>query len=289
MIIDGKKIAEEIQSDIRSQIVQLPGRPPCLAVILIGDHPPSHIYVKRKTKACESVGIRSLLVSLSTSVTEIELIAQVDALNESPDVDGILVQLPLPSHINTSNIMHRVNPEKDVDGFHPLNIGKMLIGETDGFFPCTPLGVQIMLQRSGINVSGKKVLIIGRSNIVGKPLAALLMQNSPSGNATVTVANSRTENLKELCLASDVIIAAMGQPKFLKADMVKDGAVVVDVGINKIADSSKKSGYQIVGDADFEALAPKCSWISPVPGGVGPMTIAMLLSNTLKSYLKRLS
>lgn len=289
MIIDGIKIAEEIQSEIKSQVAKLAGRsrPPCLGVILIGDHGPSHIYVDRKAKACEAVGMRSLVRLLSTHITESELLAEVAALNDNPAVDGILVQLPLPPSINPNRIMHSISPDKDVDGFHPLNIGKMLIGETDGFFPCTPLGIKVLIERSGIEIAGKQALILGRSNIVGKPLAALLMQNTPGGNATVTIAHSRSQNLAAICRMSDIIIVAIGQPQFLKADMVREGTVVVDVGINKIPDASRKSGYRIVGDVDFDAVAKKCSFITPVPGGVGPMTIAMLLSNTLKSYLRR--
>ncbi len=287
MIIDGKKIADEIQQEIKATVKGLSGRPPCLTVILVGGHPPSQIYVKRKTEACASVGIRSIRCELPENTTEVELLILIDKLNQDPNVDGILIQLPLPHQINPTRVTHHVNPEKDVDGFHPLNVGKILIGETDGFIPCTPLGIQKLIERSSIEIAGKNVLMIGRSNIVGKPMAALLMQNTPSGNATVTIANRYSKDIKSLCLFSDIIIVAIGQPKFITADMIKQGTAIIDVGINKVDDPTKKSGYKIVGDVDFPNVAPKCSYITPVPGGVGPMTIAMLLHNTLKSYQKR--
>lgn len=283
-IIDGKKIAETIQNEVKEIVGQLTDRPPCLAVILVGDHPPSSIYVARKTQACESAGIRSIRYRLPEKTSEKELQAQIEALNQDPAIDGILVQLPLPSHINPVRITRFINPSKDVDGFHPYNVGKMLIGETDGFIPCTPLGIKVLLERYSINISGKHALVIGRSNIVGKPMAALLMQGAPGGNATVTVAHRYSVDLKQFCLLADLIIVAVGKPCFITADMVKEGAIVIDVGINKIADINSKKGYQIVGDVDFEHVAPKCSFITPVPGGVGPMTIAMLLQNTLQSY-----
>ncbi|MBA3722172.1 MAG: bifunctional 5,10-methylenetetrahydrofolate dehydrogenase/5,10-methenyltetrahydrofolate cyclohydrolase [Parachlamydiaceae bacterium] len=289
MIIDGKKIAEEIQQEIKQTIQKYNRRQPCLAVILVGEHAPSQIYVNRKTQACESVGIKSIRKELHETTTELELLAEIELLNNDPTVDGILVQLPLPPHINPSHVTHFIQPDKDVDGFHPINVGKMLIGETDGFFPCTPLGVKVLLERSSIETTGKHVLVIGRSNIVGKPTAALLMQSTPGGNATVTIAHRFSTNLKQLCLAADIIVVAIGQPKFITADMVKEGVVIIDVGINKITDLSKKSGYKIVGDVDFENVQAKASYITPVPNGVGPMTIAMLLQNTLLSYTKRLS
>jgi methylenetetrahydrofolate dehydrogenase (NADP+) / methenyltetrahydrofolate cyclohydrolase len=287
MILDGKKIADQIQQEIKQSIQQLTGRSPCLAVILVGDHPPSQIYINRKTQACESVGIHSMRSELPATISEAELLAEVEALNQNPDVDGILVQLPLPHHINPLHIIHCINPDKDVDGFHPYNVGKMLIGDHSGFIPCTPLGIKVLMNRSSIDITGKHALVIGRSNIVGKPMAALLMQGTPGGNATVTVAHRYSADLKNFCLLADLIIVAIGQPKFITADMVKEGAMVIDVGINKVADPSKKSGYQIVGDVDFANVAPKCSFITPVPGGVGPMTIAMLLNNALLSYQKK--
>lgn len=288
MIIDGKKIAQDIQNEIKDSIQMIQGRTPCLAVILVGDHLPSRIYVERKTKACEEIGMRSIKIELSASISEKELLNQIEKLNQNNEVDGILVQLPLPAQINPNHITQAVDPQKDVDGFNPVNVGKMLTGETDGFLPCTPLGIRVLLERSKIEVARKHVLIAGRSNIVGKPMAAILMQNNPQGNATVTIAHSKTPNFAELSSMADIIIAAIGQPLFLKKKMIKEGAVVVDVGINKIADPTRSSGYRIVGDADFDHIKDKCSFITPVPGGVGPMTIAMLLSNTFKSFKRRI-
>jgi len=284
MIIDGKKIADEIQQEIKEKIQRLTTRAPCLAVILVGNHPPSQIYVNRKTQACEAIGIHSVKYELPETISEQELLSIVADLNRDPAIDGILVQLPLPPHINPTKITHHIRPNKDVDGFNPYNVGKVLIGETDGFLPCTPLGIKVLIERYAIDISGKHALVIGRSNIVGKPMAALLMQGAPGGNATVTVAHRYSTDLKKFCLLADIIIVAVGQPKFITADMVKEGAVVIDVGINKIDDPRKKNGYQIVGDVDFENVAKKCSFITPVPGGVGPMTIAMLLHNTFLSY-----
>lgn len=284
MIIDGKKIAEDIQAEIRSTIAKNCKRPPCLVVLLVGTHPASQIYVSRKTAACQSVGISSVKLELEENISEEALLNQIAIFNADQQIDGILVQLPLPPHINPKRIMHAIDPQKDVDGFHPYNVGKMLIGETDGFLPCTPLGIKTLMERSSIEVTGRHVLVIGRSNIVGKPTAALLMQATPGGNATVTIAHSQTRNLKELCQTADILIAAIGQPKFVKAEMVKLGAIVIDVGTNKVIDPTKKNGYKIVGDVDFDGVSQKCSFITPVPGGVGPMTIAMLLQNTLKSY-----
>lgn len=284
MIIDGKKIANEIQQEIKETIQQYTTRPPTLAVILVGEHPPSQIYVNRKTQACQEVGIHSIQRELPASISEEALLAEIDLLNQDPTVDGILVQLPLPAHMNPFRITHHIHPEKDVDGFHPYNVGRLLIGEHTGFLPCTPLGIKMLMDRCAIEMTGKHVLVIGRSNIVGKPMAAMLMQGMPGANATVTVAHRYSVDLKMLCQFADIIIIAIGQPKFLTADMVKEGAVVIDVGINKVEDPSKKNGYQIVGDVDFLNVAPKCSYITPVPGGVGPMTIAMLLKNTLLSY-----
>lgn len=287
MIIDGKKIAQDIQNEIKASLLNIKGRAPCLAVILVGNHTPSRIYVERKTKACLEVGIRSIKIELPDTISENELYDQIQKLNADPSIDGILVQLPLPPQINAANITESVSPEKDVDGFNSVNVGKMLMGETDGFLSCTPLGIRVLLERSHIEVTGKHVLIVGRSNIVGKPMAAILMQNSPEGNATVTIAHSKTTNFVALSKMADIIIVAIGQPLFLKKEMIKEGAVVIDVGINKIIDTSKPSGYRIVGDADYDNIKDLCSFITPVPGGVGPMTIAMLISNTLKSYKKR--
>ena len=287
MIIDGKAIAAQIEQEIKEKVRHYKTRKPCLAVILVGSHPASLIYVKRKTEACERVGILSLKKEFPATLKEDELIQEIEKLNRDPRVDGILIQLPLPPHMNPTRIMQCIDPAKDIDGFHPINIGKLLVGETDGFVPCTPLGIKVLLERSGIETAGKHALVLGRSNIVGKPMAALLMQSKSGGNATVTIAHSQTKDLKNLCRQADILIAAIGQPRYIKADMVKEGAVVIDVGINKIDNPEKKVGYQIVGDVDFENVEKKCSFITPVPGGVGPMTIAMLLSNTLTSFERR--
>lgn len=285
MLIDGKAIADQIQQEIKTILEKVQGPKPCLAVIIVGDHAPSLIYVNRKRKACAEIGIESILIALPSTITEEKLISEVEKLNQDAKVNGILIQLPLPPHINPIHVIRHISPAKDVDGLHPINVGKMLIGEKDAFLPCTPHGIKVMLERSNIPVSGKHVLVMGRSNLVGKPMAAILMQNAEGANATVTIAHSRTANLKELALTADIIIAAIGQAKFVTADMVKQGAVVIDVGINKINDPAQKSGYKIVGDVDFENVEKKCAAITPVPGGVGPMTIAMLLSNTLKSFM----
>jgi methylenetetrahydrofolate dehydrogenase (NADP+) / methenyltetrahydrofolate cyclohydrolase len=287
MIIDGKSIADQIQAELKAAIGQLNGRPPCLAVIMVGEHPPSQIYVARKAQACENVGIRSIKKLLSFHSSEEEILQEIATLNQDASVDGILVQLPLPLHINPFKIFEAIDPQKDVDGFHPVNVGKMFLGESDGFLPCTPLGIKVLLEHSNADMTGKHALVIGRSNIVGKPMAALLMQNTKGGNATVTIAHRHTQNIKSLSLMADIIIVAIGQPKFLTADMVCEGAIVIDVGVNKVENPALASGYQIVGDVDFENVKEKCSFITPVPKGVGPMTIAMLLKNTLLSYTRR--
>lgn len=284
-LIDGKAIAKVIQKKIESSISTLSHRKPGLAFVLVGNDPASQTYIQMKKKRCTEVGILSFDCELPNSISEKRLLDEIAKLNKNPDVDGILVQLPLPDHINTMNIVSAVDPKKDVDGFHPLNVGKMLIGENDGFLPCTPHGVQVLLTHAQIPIHGKHVVIVGRSNIVGKPLAAILMQKAPHCNATVTIAHSHSENLKEICLSADILVAAMGNPKFIKKEMVRKGAVVIDVGINRIMTPEGKE--TIVGDVDFEEVAPICSHITPVPGGVGPMTIAILLSNTLLSYQRR--
>jgi len=275
--IEGILIAKQIEEKVRSAILQLKGRRPGLAFILANDDPSSRTYIQKKKKKCQEVGILSFDKELPSSISEQELLQEIALLNKDPLVDGILVQLPLPLHIHTHRIMEAIDPSKDVDGFHPLNVGKMLLGEIEGFFPCTPLGIVELLKASHISPCGKHVVIVGRSNIVGKPLAALLMQKSPQGNATVTIAHSMTENLEEICRSADILVAAMGKPHAITSKMVKKGAVVIDVGIHR--DEKGK----ILGDVAFDTVAPLCSAITPVPGGVGPMTIAMLLSNTLKS------
>lgn len=283
-IIDGVQIAKTIENNIATAIQSLKGRPPALAFILVGEDPASISFIKMKKKKCKEVGILSIDRELSANVSEAHLIREIQQLNQDPDIDGILVQLPLPPHINTDHIVLAIHPDKDVDGFHPMNVGKMLIGYQDVFFPCTPHGVQVLLARSGIEIEGKHVVILGRSNLVGKPLAAILMQKRPHANATVTIAHSRSQHLQKICASADILIAAIGKPRFVGPDMVKQGAVVIDVGINRIEENNKKI---IVGDVDFDQVTSKCSYISPVPGGVGPMTIAMLLSNTLLSYQKK--
>lgn len=286
MIIDGKKIAGEIRAELKGTISSLDGRPPCLAVLLVGEDPASKIYVGSKTRACEEVGIRSIKEKLSASITENELLRKIEALNQDPGVDGILVQLPLPKHIDPIKVTKWIDPNKDVDGFHPVNIGKLLIGEEDGFVPCTPLGIKVLLDRTGIDIEGMHAVIIGRSNIVGKPMAALLMKNRPKHNATISIVHRYTKNPEHFFKSADLLIAATGRPEFIKGDMIKEGAVIIDVGINRKEDKSASKGYRVVGDVDFESVKDKCSYITPVPGGVGPMTIAMLLSNTLKSFMR---
>ena len=279
MLIDGKKIANEIQADIAAKVAALTGRKPGLALILVGESAASLSYVKAKKKACVSVGMVSSVIELPVSISESDLLKHIKTLNLDPAVDGILIQLPLPSHIDDKLITASIDPHKDVDGFHPLNVGKMLLGEEDGFLPCTPHGIQVLLQKSHIPVAGKHVVILGRSNIVGKPLAAILMQKKPHCNATVTVAHSQSERLIELTRSADLLVAAIGKPHFVTKEMVKPGATVIDVGINRL------SNGKLVGDVDFSEVAKVASHITPVPGGVGPMTIALLLQNTLFSFL----
>jgi len=277
LIIDGKAIAKNIEENLKQAIVHLKGRLPALAFVLVGENPASLTYIRMKKKKCQEVGITSIDKELPSNTRESELLKEIEDLNANPEIDGILIQLPLPNHIHTQKVLEAVDPKKDVDGFHPLNMGKLLLGERGGFFSCTPYGIMILMKHSNIQVEGKHVVIVGRSNIVGKPLAALLMQKEEGANATVTVAHSASQNLKKICLSADILIVAIGKPQFITADMVKEGAVVLDVGINR------KNG-KLVGDVDFEHVSPKCRAITPVPGGIGPMTIAMLLSNTLLSY-----
>lgn len=286
MLLLGQTVAEEIQHQIRAAISLL-SSPPGLAVVLIGDHPASQTYVQMKRRASATVGIHSFLHHLPETTTEVELLQLIDSLNERSDVDGILVQAPLPAHMNSALIIEAISPQKDVDGFHPINMGKLLIGEQEGFIPCTPLGIKTLLQYYKIRVEGKHVVIVGRSSIVGKPLAALLMQKRSGANATVTILHSKSEHFKDISLTADILVAAVGSPRFITQEMVKEGAVVIDVGINREEDSARPKGYRLVGDVDFEAVEPKCSAITPVPKGVGPMTVAMLLQNTLLSYKTR--
>ena len=288
MIIDGTKISRTVEEECKAKVENLqkkhPLSKPQLAFICVGNHPSSLSYIKRKKQKCHEVGISSKDIFLPESVSEEKLVQEIDILNHDLETHGILVQLPLPKHINPFAIMEAVDPEKDVDGFHPINMGKLLLGEKDGFIPCTPLGIVKLLQASKIEIQGKHIVILGRSNIVGKPLAALLVQKSLDGNATVTVAHSYTKNLAEVCKSADILIAAIGHAHFVKPEMVKKGAIVIDVGINKVTTDDHT---RIVGDVDYEAVSPLCSYISPVPGGVGPMTIAMLLANNVRSFEKK--
>jgi len=285
ILLDGKATSAAIKDEIALEVEQLKSngsKVPHLAAILVGSDGASQTYVNAKVKACERVGFESTLIELPSDTSEDKLMQTIDKLNNDPEIDGFIVQLPLPKHINEDNVTLRVAPEKDVDGFHPENVGRMALG-LPTFLPATPNGVMEMLGRYDIETSGKHCVVIGRSNIVGTPMSILMSRNSTPGNSTVTLTHSRTSNLKEVCLSADIIIVALGKPKFLTADMVKEGAVVVDVGIHRIEDSNKKSGFRLVGDVDYETVAPKCLAISPVPGGVGPMTIASLLQNTLKA------
>lgn len=275
MRIDGKKIAETIQAEIRSVILGFK-RKPCLAVVIVGENPASLIYVGKKIEACQLVGIESKKIAFPDQIEKAILIDTIKRLNEDPKVDGILIQLPLPNHIDPAEIISHISPLKDVDGLHPLNMGKLLIGDPQGFIPCTPLGVQALIKRSGFEISGKHVVILGRSMIVGKPTASLMLQE----NATVSLLHSRSQNTIEICRMADIVVAAIGKPYFLTSNMVKKDAIIIDVGINRM-------DGKIVGDADYPNLINHCKAITPVPGGVGPMTIAMLLSNTLKSYIQR--
>ena len=281
--IDGKATSLAIQSEIQQEValrIEAGGKKPHLAAIIVGDNPASRAYVGHKIKACERVGFNSTLVELSENIREEELLAEVDALNANTAIDGFIVQLPLPDHIDSQRVLERVLPSKDVDGFHPVNAGKLSLG-IPGFQPATPAGIIELLKRHGIETNGKHAVILGRSAIVGTPMTLLLSRNANPGNCTVTLCHSRTQNLKTITRSADILIAAIGRAHFVTADMVKPGAVVIDVGINRIPDSSKKSGSRLTGDVDADALSDVDGHLTPVPGGVGPMTIAMLLKNTL--------
>jgi len=284
-VIDGTAISASIRAEVARKVTALRGRGvrPGLAVILVGDDPASHVYVRMKGKACEEAGMHSVTMRLDASTSQDELLAQIDALNADPLIHGILVQMPVPKQIDADAVVRRIRPEKDVDGFHPINVGKVFIGERDGFSPATPAGVLQLLLRSSVDPAGKHCVILGRSNIVGKPMASLLVQNAPGGNATVTVCHSRTPDLEAHAKRADILIVAIGRPRMVTADMVKPGAVVIDVGVNRVDDPTTKKGYSLVGDVDFEGVRKIASKITPVPGGVGPMTIAMLLANTLRA------
>jgi methylenetetrahydrofolate dehydrogenase (NADP+)/methenyltetrahydrofolate cyclohydrolase len=285
-LLDGKalsaKIKEEIRADVDS-IVNSGKRPPHLAAVLIGDDPASHAYVGNKVKSCEFAGFRSTLIHHDASVTQEVLMEIVGKLNADPEVDGFIVQLPLPKHLDADAVTMAIRPEKDVDGFHPVNLGRMTIG-LPAYLPATPFGILQMLERDQVETSGKECCILGRSNIVGTPMSILLSRKGNPGDTTVTLCHSRTKDIAFHTRRADIVIAAMGLPNFVTGDMVKEGAVVIDVGINRVEAPERKSGYRLVGDVDFDQVAPKCSFITPVPGGVGPMTVISLLMNTLKAY-----
>lgn len=287
-ILDGKKISDEIKKEIAlevEKIVSNGGKRPHLAAILVGHDGGSETYVASKVKSCEEVGFASSLIRFESDVTEEQLLATIDQLNNDPEVDGFIVQLPLPKHIDEQRVIERVDYRKDVDGFHPINVGRMSIG-LPCFVSATPQGIVELLRRYEIPTSGKHCVVLGRSNIVGKPIAQLLAQKGYPGDCTVTVCHSRTQGLKEMCQAADIIIAALGSPEFVTKDMIKPGAVVVDVGTTRVPDSTRKSGFRLTGDVKFDEVAPLCSYITPVPGGVGPMTIVSLMMNTLKAGQK---
>ena len=284
-IIDGKKVSNEVLDEIKLDVqnrIKLNLKVPHLAAVIVGNDGPSQTYVNSKIRACERVGFESSLFQFDKSISENELISEIEKINVNDDIDGFIVQLPLPKGINQENILDKVLPKKDVDGFNPINYGKMALG-IETFLPATPAGIIELIKRYSIDLKGKKCLVIGRSQIVGRPISILLSQNKIFGNATVTVAHSRSNNLKEICLDSDIIISAIGIPEFIKENMIKPGSIIIDVGICRVEDNNSLKGYRIVGDVDFESVYDKVSLITPVPGGVGPMTIAMLLKNTLRA------
>lgn len=288
-LLDGKIVSQAVKNELREKTDQLKAdnkRLPHLAAILIGNDGASETYVASKIKNCEEAGFKSSMYRFNTDTNEDTIIAKIEELNNDDEVDGILVQLPLPKHISEEKIINIIDPLKDVDGFHPISVGKLVQG-LPTFIPATPYGVMLMLEHYKIETSGKHAVVIGRSNIVGRPMSILLSQNTNPGNCTVTLCHSRTTNLKEICLQADIIVAALGKVSFLTADMVKENAVVIDVGITRVEDATKKSGFKIKGDVDFENVAPKCSYITPVPGGVGLMTIAALLKNTYHAYIQK--
>lgn len=283
-LIDGNAIAESIIEELTVEVGALSEKKPVVAFVRVGEDPASVSYVRKKEKTAERIGIESRLHLFPEDVSVEELYAKIDELNADPDVNGILIQAPLPKHINETETFNRVAPGKDVDGFNTVNIGKLCQEDASGFVACTPAGIIELMKRSGIETEGKHVVVLGRSQIVGKPAALLMMRKDIPGNATVTICHSRTQDLPSITRQADVLIAAIGRPNFVTGDMVKDGVAVIDVGINRVEDASKKRGYRLVGDVEFDAVAPKASHITPVPGGVGPMTVAMLMHNTLRSF-----
>ena len=288
-ILDGKKVSQAVKDQLKIDVAQLfteGKKVPHLAAILVGNDGASETYVASKVKSCEEVGFKSTLIRFDADISEHLLLEKIQELNQDPDVDGILVQLPLPKHISDEQVINTIDPDKDVDGFHPVSVGRMVQG-LPTFIPATPHGIMLMLEHYKINTAGMHAVVIGRSNIVGRPMSILLSENKNPGNCTVTLCHSKTKNIAELCRNADIIVAALGRPGFVTADWVKEGAIVIDVGITRVADATKKSGFRLRGDVDYETVAPKCSWITPVPGGVGPMTIAALLNNTFRSCMMK--
>ena len=283
-LIDGKQIASDIVDELTHEVATIEGLKPCIAFIRVGEDPASVSYVRGKNRTAEKIGIRPLLFTFDEDVSQEELFAKVDELNGNPSVNGILIQSPLPKHLNEQAAFNRIDPDKDVDGFHVVNAGRVVQEDATGFVSCTPAGIIEICRREGISLEGKHVVVLGRSLIVGKTFSLLAMQKHPDANATVTVCHSRTQNLADITRQADVLVAAIGRPKMVTADMVKEGAVIVDVGINRVDDASKKRGYKLVGDVNFDEVSPIASRITPVPGGVGPMTVAMLMQNTLKAF-----
>lgn len=289
-IIDGKAIAQKMQDEMKAIVDELvkKGVTPRLEVVLVGDDPASHVYVRNKERACEHVGVETNTHRLpAAETTREQLLGLIDSFNRDPKIHGILVQLPLPDHIDEGAVLNAVDPDKDVDGFHPVNVGRMVVGEP-GFLPCTPHGVQQLLVRSGIETKGKHVVVVGRSNIVGKPVANILLQKKEGANAVVTVVHTAAPDMSVFTKQADILIVAAGRPNMITGDMVKDGVVVIDVGVNRVEDATKEKGFRLTGDVDFDSVSKKASWITPVPGGVGPMTITMLLHNTIQSAKKTL-
>ena len=283
-LIDGKRIASDIVDELTREVAAIDGAKPCIAFIRVGEDPASVSYVRGKNRTAEKIGIRPLLFTFDEDISQEELFAKVDELNQDSSVNGILIQSPLPKHLDEQAAFNRIDPNKDVDGFHVVNAGRVVQEDATGFVSCTPAGIIEICWREGISLEGKHVVVLGRSLIVGKTFSLLAMQKHPNANATVTICHSRTKNLVDITRQADVLVAAIGKPEMVTGDMVKEGTVVIDVGINRIDDSSKKKGYKLVGDAKFDEVAPLASAITPVPGGVGPMTVAMLMKNTLKAY-----
>jgi methylenetetrahydrofolate dehydrogenase (NADP+)/methenyltetrahydrofolate cyclohydrolase len=288
-LIEGRAVAEKVYADLRGEIAELKerGLTPGLAVVLVGDNPASRAYVRSKDKMCRDLGLHSVKLELPADTTQAQLLTRVEELNRDPAIHGILIQSPLPKQIDEAAIVRALDPAEDVDGFHPVNVAKLALGDESGFVPCTPLGCQRLLIESGVEISGAHVVVLGRSMIVGKPLALLLMRKGRGGDATVTVVHSRSQRLAEITRSADILIAAIGQPEFVRAEHVRDGAVVIDVGINRVDDPTSERGYRLVGDVAFDEVSQKASAITPVPGGVGPMTIAMLMANTVKACRQR--